>query len=123
MHEDTVAFAIATPESHIAVVDDSNHQTMRHFAEAQRQLRGSLKSVSGLNRYIRLTNGTVVYFVSAPAYERLRGLRLDRIDTASSAIRMMPDNFLAMRLKPGVKLDEGIIYRESEVRAWARSRH
>ena len=112
MQNETIAFATTMPKSQIAVVDAERHETVMHFSVTRRQLQAFIQKVSASEQKITLANGTVIFFVSATSSERLRGLRLDRIETTLSALPFLPDEyFLETRLKPSVKPAEGIIYR------------
>jgi len=112
MQNETIAFATTKPKSQIAVVDAERHETVAHFSVVRRQLMAFIQKVSALERKITLMNGTVIFFVPATSSERLRGLRLDRIETTPSALPFLPDeHFLETRLKPSVAPAEGMIYR------------
>lgn len=111
MHNDTCTFALTTPQAHIAIVERERTNMRYAFHMAQHTLQGHIARVYPLEYRMRLTNGTVLCFIAASAYERMRAMRLDRIDVGSGALSMLPDGFLESRLKPGIAVADGMMYR------------
>jgi len=114
MNTDLVAFAMKTENAHIAIVESNYKGSYTHFIQAQRQLHGMIESAHILEMKIKIVNGTMIYFFDASKWERLKGLRLDRIETVPAALRMMPERFLETRLKIGIAHDEGIFLSEEK---------
>jgi hypothetical protein len=107
------AFAV-TNKAHIAVVESDRARRDYSFRVTEQQLESVIEKASSLEYKIKLISGTFIYFISATDFEKMRGLRLDRIQTTISAIYKMPEYFLESRLAPGVTVEEGIVLSTGE---------
>ena len=111
MNETTIAFASQTANASIVIVDRNDIAGVAHLAHAQQQLESVIKIIDRTQQKMRLLNDTMIYFIDALHLERLRGLRLDRIEVAADvALSLIPEGFLESRLRTGVTPEEGILF-------------